>query len=171
MYIAFGVDVRSLHGRNVKTFSNLGLNRPRKSCWKIRVNNFFFSHSPFYDLNMRYVIRTRTYLRPARYFLDKWSWTRLRLKLDKAKKTINLMIECTEQRFLAIFVCHTMNRVVFRSSYSSRSGRCRLVTARHGNVWLHLWMAYKVIPQFSSFDEGCSNQGRSVKLLLMKLFS
>lgn len=110
-------------------------------------SEFFFSHSPFYDLNMRYVIRTKTNL-PARYFLDKWSWTRLSLKLDKAKKTINLMIECTEQRFLAIFVCHTMNRVVLRSSYSSRSGRCRLVTARHGNVWLHLWMAYKVIPQF-----------------------
>lgn len=110
-------------------------------------SDFFFSHSPFYDLNMRYVIRTKTNL-PARYFLDKWSWTRLSLKLDKAKKTINLMIECTEQRFLAIFVCHTMNRVVLRSSYSSRSGRCRLVTARHGNVWLHLWMAYKVIPQF-----------------------
>lgn len=111
-------------------------------------SEFFFSHSPFYDLNMRYVIRTRTYLTRQLYFLDKWSWTRLRLKLDKAKKTINLMIECTEQRFLAIFVCHTMNRVVLRSSYSSRSGRCRLVTARHGNVWLHLWMAYKVIPQF-----------------------
>ena len=110
-------------------------------------SEFFFSHSPFYDLNMRYVIRTKTNL-PARYFLDKWSWTRLSLKLDKAKKTINLMIECTEQRFLAIFVCHTMNRVVLRSSYSSRSGRCRLVTARHGNVWLHPWMAYKVIPQF-----------------------
>ena len=58
------------------------------------------------------------------------------------------MIEYTEQRFLAIFVCHTMNRVVLRSSYSSRSRRCRLVTAQHGNVWLHLWMAYKVITQF-----------------------